>query len=113
MEKHHKLRFIAFIVGSIAASLVLVAISIAMYFSSGTAQLDLSLPGDQSVREKSKPEDPYKGFSASGPVDEKALKEFGKLYEERAKNATSVDAFNSEILSDAALGIDDSADPSE
>ncbi len=100
-------RFAILIVSSITIALILVFISVSLYFSSGTAQLDLSRPGYQSVRDQSKPEDPYKGFSASGPVTEQTLSEFSKLYSDRAKNATSVDAFNSEVLSDAALGLDD------
>lgn len=110
---HHKLRFIGFISASVAVSLVLVAISIAMYFSSGTAQLDLSRPGYQSVRSQAKPEDPYKGFDASGPVDENSLQEFDSKYKDRAKNALSVDAFNSDALSDASLNIDDVPDTTQ
>lgn len=96
------------IAGSIMIALLLVSVSVAMYFSSGTAQVDLSRPGYQSVRDQTPTEDPYKGFTSSGSVDEKTLNEFNKMYQERAKNATTVDAFNSDVLSDTALNIADS-----
>lgn len=105
MPRSHILRFILLIVSSIVVALVLVIVSVAMYFSSGTAQLDLSRPGYQSVRDQTNADDPYKGFPASGTVDDNALGEFGSLYKDRSGKATSVDAFNNEVMSDAALGI--------
>ncbi len=108
----NKLRFITLIGGAIVIALILVSVSVAMYFSSGTAQVDLSRPGYQSVRDQTLPEDPFKGFPSSGTVDEKTLSDFNKLYKERAKNATSVDAFNSDVLSDAALNIADGSSDS-
>lgn len=113
MHLSSRTRFIVFIAGSVAVSMVLVATSIAMYFSSGTAQVDLSRPGYQSVRSQTKPEDPYKGFSSSGPIDDKTLDEFESLYKDRASDATSLDAFNPDVLGDNALGLDEAAPPSE
>lgn len=109
MERHgNKIRFIILIGGSIAIAVTLVFISISLYFSSGTAQVDLSRPGYQSVRDQTPDEAPYKGFSSSGAVTEKTLDEFDKLYQERSKNAKAVDnAFSGDVLSDAALSIDD------
>lgn len=107
MERDHRLRFAMMIAGSVAVSLLLVAISIAMYFSSGTAQLDLSRPGYKTVQSQTKPEAPYDGFSASGSVEGVTLDEFEKLYRERSTKAVSIDAFNNEVMSDAALGIND------
>mgnify|MGYP007124446163 CR=1 FL=1 len=107
MRHSNAMRFGLLISGSIVIALLLVSVSIAMYFSSGTAQLDLSRPGYQSVRDQTTPEDPYKGFAGSGPVDEKVLDEFEKQFKERSDKATSVDAFNNDVMSDAALGIND------
>ncbi|MBI3889092.1 hypothetical protein HY312_00740 [Candidatus Saccharibacteria bacterium] len=113
MGRHNKLRFVMLIGGSITIALFLVSVSITMYFSSGTAQVDLSRPGYQSVRDQTMPEDPYKGFPSSGVVEDKTLNDFNKLYQERAKEATTVDAFNSDVLSDSALNIADSTDDAE
>lgn len=108
MRRLAQSRFVLMIIGSITIALILVMASMAMYTSSGTAQLDLSRPGYQSVRDQIKPDDRFDGFSTSGPIDDKTLKSFKKMYDERTKAATSVNnAFNSEVLSDQALGIDD------
>lgn len=98
-------RFMALIGGSIVVALLLVVISMQLYFSSGTAQLDLSRPGFKSVRDQVKPEDTFDGFSANGAVDQKALDEFNQLYTKRAKEAAP-DAFGSDVLSEQTLGID-------
>jgi hypothetical protein len=114
MNKYsNKLRFASLIGGSIVVALLLVSASVAMYYSSGAAQVDLSRPGYQAVREQTKSEDSFKGFSSSGDVDQKSLEEFSKLYKERAIDTTTVDAFNSEVLSDAALDIDDTSQQSQ
>lgn len=108
MRRLAQSRFVLMIIGSIAIALILVMASMAMYASSGTAQLDLSRPGYQSVRDQIKQDDTFDGFSVSGPIDDAALGSFKKMYGERTKSATSVDnAFNSEVLSDQSLSIDD------
>ena len=113
MERSARLRFVALIGGSLFIAMILVTISMSLYFSSGTAQLDLSRPGYQSVRDQNRAEDPYKGYPASGPVNKQTLDEFEKIYAERAQNATSVDAFNPDVISDAALGLDSVEAPAE
>lgn len=100
-------KFLIIIFASIFIAMILVSISMSLYFNSGTAQLDLSRPDYKSVRDKIKPDDAFAGFPASGPVDDATLGDFKKMYDKRAKEATSVDAFNSDVLSDQALGIDD------
>jgi hypothetical protein len=105
-ERH---RFIVMIAGSIVISLALVSVALALYSSSGAAQLDLSRPGYVSVREKVTQTGQFEGFSASGPVDAAALEQFRKLYDEQAKAATSIDSFGGDILSDQALSIDSPA----
>lgn len=100
-----KHRFVILIGGSVVIALLLVAVSLQLYSSSGTAQLDLSRPGYKSVRDQIRPEDAFDGFSASGPIDDAALKNFKELYDKRAKDA-SADAFGSDVLGEQTLGID-------
>jgi hypothetical protein len=100
-------RFIIMIVTSITLALLLVAVAMALYSSSGTAQLDLSRPGYVSVRDQIKSDDTFNGFSSSGSVDEKTLDSFKQMFDKRAKDAVSVDAFSSDVLSDSSLGLDD------
>lgn len=99
-------RFVVMITGSVIIALLLVAISLQLYASSGTAQLDLSRPGYKSVRDQIRPDDTFDGFPATGAIDDSALKNFKELYEKRAKDATSTDAFGSDVLSEQTLGID-------
>lgn len=105
---HH--RFIVLIIGSIVIAFLFLAISLAMYTSTGTAQLDLSRPGYQSVRDQAKINKEFDSFSATGPVNDSVLGEFEKSYRKQASQTTSVDAFNGEVLSDEALGLDDMPD---
>lgn len=102
---HH--RFIVLIIGSIIIAFMFLAVSLAMYASTGTAQLDLSRPGYQSVRDQAKINKDFTTFSGSGPVNDSVLEEFEKGYKKQANQITAVDAFGSEVLSDQALGIDD------
>lgn len=99
-------RFVIMIAGSVVIALVLVTVSLQLYFSSGTAQLDLSRPGYRSVRDQIRSDATFDGFPATGAIDESALKNFKELYEKRAKDATSTDAFGSDVLSEQTLGID-------
>ena len=105
--KWAKYRFIVLITTSIVIALTLVSISMSLYSSSGTAQLDLSRPGYKSVRDQVQPESDYSTFSASGPINATELNKFQSLYDARLKDATSVEVFTSDVLSDEALSIDD------
>lgn len=102
-ERH---RFATMITGSIVIAMTLVAIALALYSSSGAAQLDLSRPGYVSVREKVTQSNQFEGFSASGDVNKEALDQFKKMYDEQAKAATTVESFGGDVLSDEALSID-------
>lgn len=102
----YKARLVLFIAGSIGIALILVVISLALYVSSGAAQLDLSRPGYQSVQSQVEKGETFKGFPSTGAVDGKTIDQFQKLFDEQVKHVTAVDAFNPEVLSDQALGID-------
>lgn len=102
----YRARLVLFIGASIVLALLLVVVSMLLYLSSGAAQLDLSRPGYQSVQDKEIPTSTFKSFPASGPVDAKTMEQFQKLYDEQTRQVTTVDAFDSAVLSDQALGID-------
>lgn len=112
--KWAKYRFIVLITASIIIALTLVSISMSLYSSSGTAQLDLSRPGYKTVRDQVQPDDDFSAFSASGSINATELDKFKKIYDAKLKDATSVEVFTSDVLSDQALGIDDiSATPAQ
>ena len=99
-------RFLLLVGISIAIALMLVAVSLKLYYSSGAAQLDLSRPGYEAVSEQSGKTDVYEGFPATGAIDQKAIEEFRAMYKERAEQATNVDSFGGDVMSDKALSID-------
>lgn len=98
-------RFMLFVGVSIVIALILVGVALALYGSSGAAQLDLSRPGYQSVRDKAEVT-PFAGFSETGTLDAAAVQEFRTLYQAKAKELTSVESFGGSVMSDKALSID-------
>lgn len=92
----------------ILVSLFLVYVALSLYQSSGTLQLDLSRPGYDSARQEAiKDTEVFKGFSADGKIDDKALNEFDKLYKQKAAEALiDIADFSGDALSDSALALD-------
>lgn len=105
-NRWYKTQLVLFISGSIVIAVVLVLVSMALYASSGAAQLDLSRPGYQSVQSKVEKPDAFKSFPSTGTVDQKAIDQFQKLYDEQVQQVTSVDVFTVDVLENQALGID-------
>lgn len=99
-------RYLLLIVSSILISIVLVAISMTLYYTSGAEQLDLSRPGYEAVAEQVE-EDSYNydSYSAIGDINEASIDEFEQLFSEQAKRATDVDAFSGTPLDPETLGI--------
>jgi len=99
-------RFGLMVAITVAISLFLVAIALALYASSGAAQLDLSRPGYVSVREKASRSDTLDSFPATGVLDKNALEQFRKLYDQRVQQIGSNESFGGDVMSDASLSID-------
>jgi hypothetical protein len=110
---HHKAnrwdqhRFLVLIGGVVLISLFLVSVALALYASSGAAQLDLSRPGYKSVRQQAVRSDSFNGFPSSGPINKDTLDQFRKLYDEQSTKATNVDSFGGNAMSDQSLSIDE------
>jgi hypothetical protein len=102
----YRRNFAVFIGGSIVIAFLLVLVSMALYASSGAAQLDLSRPGYKSVQDKVNRTDSFESFPASGAVDNKTIEQFLGLYKRQVKPVDNTDAFNVSALEDQALGID-------
>ena len=100
-------RFTVLILSTIVISLFLVGVALALYASSGAAQLDLSRPGYTSVRQQAVESDSFAGFSSSGPVTKDTLNQFQTMYKQQATQATNVDSFGGDPLNDKSLSIDD------
>jgi len=99
--------FFTFISVSIFLSLVLVSVSMAMYNSSGAAQLDLSRPGYVSVRSQADANDKsLKTFSGSGNLTQEDIDYFQEIYTKQTEKVTFIEAFSGDPLSPASLGVE-------
>jgi hypothetical protein len=99
-------RFLLLIAFTIFIALFLVGISLALYNTSGTAQLDLSRPGFQSVRQQASQSNDFNSFPSTGTLDQSALNQFRTLYDKHAKQVTAVDGFSGDVMNDQTLSID-------
>ena len=97
-------RLLWLVSGSVTIAFCLVLVAMALYASSGSAQLDISRPGYKSVQDKVD-STTFESFPATGDVDKKAIDDFLELYDKQTKRVNSTDAFSDSALSDAALGI--------
>jgi len=99
-------RFLILIGASIVVALILVGISMALYTSSGAAQLDLSRPGYQAVTgQADNTSSDFASYPSSGKLDTTAINDFRTLYSTQANSAKAVDAFGGDPLDPDALGI--------
>ena len=96
-------RFTLLLIFTVIIAIVLTCVSMVMYTASGTAQLDLSRPGYQSVSDKVDRETKIDEYDAFGPVTTGTIKEFRELYDEQAAKAKAVDAFNGDPLNPEIL----------
>ncbi len=102
-------RFMLLIAVTILVSLFLVAVALALYASSGAAQLDLSRPGYTSVRKQAVRSNTFDSFPATGPIDKEVINQFRILYNKQAEQATGVDSFGGNVMSDQSLSLDPDA----
>lgn len=103
MTRWERHRFFLMVAGVIAIALFLVSVALSLYNSSGAAQLDLSRPGYQAVRNQAKRDSSTASFSSTGALDQASLDQFSKLYGEQSGKVTSVDSFDAAALGEDAL----------
>lgn len=97
----HRLSLLLIVTVLIALTLTIV--SVAIYNSSGAAQLDLSRPGYRSVSSQVEKTDTIDTYSAIGDVNKDTIEEFMDLYDTQATKAKAVDAFNGDPLNPEIL----------
>ena len=100
-------RFLLLIIATLIVATLLVSVSIVLYNVSGSAQLDLSRPGYQSVSDKVDKTDPVTDYSAFGPVNKGTVNDFTTIYDKQADKAKAVDAFNGDPLNPDVLEFSD------
>lgn len=99
-DKH---RYMLLITVTIIISLLLVVISLVIYNVSGSAQLDLSRPGYQTVSDQVEEAVEITEYGAFGPVNKETVDEFKAIYKEQAAKAKAIDAFNGDPLNPELL----------
>ena len=94
------------IMSAIIIAMVLMVFSMYLYGQSGAAQLDLSRPAYQAVRNQIKTSDQFTGFTTNQKLSEQNVAEFKKMYRGKYKDITKhTGAFNPADISDQTLGI--------
>lgn len=88
-------------------AIVLVAISLQIYYRSGAYQLDLSRPEYDQVRDKIGVDMSVDTFSSTGAMDSATYTDFDIKYDKQIKSLKKLDVYSSESLSDQALGLPD------
>jgi hypothetical protein len=99
-------RFMALVTMTILIALFLVSVALALYASSGAAQLDLTRPDYTSVREQAGRSTTFDSFPANGPLNKETIDQFRKLYDQQAEKATNVDSFSGNAMNEQTLSID-------
>jgi hypothetical protein len=110
IDRWSRHRFMALVGITILIALFLVSVALALYASSGAAQLDLSRPGYQSVREQAGRSTSFNEFPANGPLNKETAEQFKKLYDQQAEKATNVDSFSGSVMSEQTLSLDAPSD---
>lgn len=99
-------RFLAFLITVIGLAVVMVLISMDIYYKSGAFQLDLSRPEYKPVRSQissdTKTEDT---FASQGEITNEVLDDFLTRYKTEASRASDAQAFQNDVLSDEQLGM--------
>lgn len=88
----------------IAVALLITAINLSLYVSSGSSSLDLSRPGYEQARRQAQTGDTKRvEFESTGPIDEAVLKDFKKLFSDQRIEINALDGFRDTALDDASL----------
>lgn len=93
------------IILTIVIALIMTSISLSLYVSSGTLQLDLSRPGYESARKEIINPDNNNEFSASGSINQQSLEEYQKQFDSQRSELNSIGNFKDQGLSDESLTI--------
>ena len=96
-------------IGSILIAFVMTSISLAIYHNSGDIYLDRSRPGflpdEEELEQGEEVEEEYE-FDKTGKLSEEVLEEYLEHLDEEIKTIDSFkNPFNTELLSDEYLGI--------
>lgn len=108
LAMQHKL--LTMVISVIVVSIVLVGISMHLYYSSDAFRVDLSRPDYVPYRAQIDNSNDHNRdmFEAQGEVTGKVLNDFLQKYKQEEKKADGARAFASNVLSDDQLGVNGS-----
>jgi hypothetical protein len=98
-------RLIYGIAGALLIAMLLTAVSMALYVSSGASRLDLSRPGYERAREAVQRSDTEDEFRSTGPLDTEVANDFQERYDTHRNRLKQYDNYGSTALDDNELQI--------
>lgn len=99
-------RLPSFIVGVIVLAILMMVVSMSIYYLSGAYRLDLSRPEYTALRSQIRQDaTTVEEFPAQGAVDGAVLEDFLLRYKKEADGLIELKAFSIDVLSDENLGI--------
>lgn len=102
VERH---RLVYGVVFALLISMLLTAISMALYVSSGASRLDLSRPGYEHAREAVQRDSTEDSFSSTGPLNSDVADDFQKRFTKHRERLNKLDTFGTNALDDSELQI--------
>ena len=96
-------RLVYAVSAAIGMALLLSAVSMSLYISSGASQLDLSRPGYEKARTEIDESKSEARFEATGPMNASVIDEFQKLFTGHRDKMNALDDFDSTALDDTQL----------
>lgn len=98
-------RFWIMIVGALGIAFFLVLVAMNLYNSSGTAQLDLSRPEYENVRDQVGKDGDTVSYPAVGELNEESLEQFRTLFDEKSEKLQKGKYFSPSAMTDETLGL--------
>lgn len=86
--------------GAILVSLALTVVSVAWYTLDGSSKLDLSRPGYERERSEVRTSDTLKTYDTTSPINQQAIDDFLKEYDDRSKELSGYGSFEDGALDD-------------
>lgn len=98
-------RLIYGVIAALLIAMLLTAISMALYVSSGASRLDLSRPGYEGAREAVQSGAADDSFSSTGPLDTEVAKDFQKRFSAQRERLGKLGNYGTNALDDDQLQI--------
>lgn len=98
-------KFWVMVAGALVIALFLVMIAMNLYSSSGTAQIDLSRPGYEDVRDQVGKNFEMVSYPSTGELDKGAFDDFRKLYVPKMNKLREGKYYSSGALTDKSLNL--------